>query len=61
MKVPTSTVKQLGTGDDIAPAILQSRFGVELWKYCIAFALLLALAEMIIARDSRKSLQQAIA
>lgn len=33
--------------------VLQSRLGVELWKYFLIAALMTALAEMIIARDKR--------
>jgi hypothetical protein len=38
--------------------ILEARFGSELWKHFIIIALLLTIAEMIIARDNRKSLAQ---
>jgi hypothetical protein len=44
--------------DQLQATILQSRFGVELWKYCLLAALLLAIAEMLIARDSRKNIEQ---
>lgn len=33
--------------------ILQSRFGIELWKYFVLLAVLCAIAEMIIAREKR--------
>ena len=36
--------------------ILQSRFGSELWKYFILIALLLAIAEMTIARNTKKEI-----
>lgn len=39
-------------------AVLQSRFGVELWKYFLGAALLLALIEMLVARDARNQEQQ---
>ena len=39
-----------------AKVILQSRFGSELWKYFILIALLLAIAEMTIARNTRKEM-----
>lgn len=55
MGVPESSIESLDQGDQIQNAVLQSRFGVELWKYCIALALLLALVEMLIARDSRNA------
>jgi len=37
--------------------VLRSRFGVELWRYCALLALLFALLEMVIARDSRSALE----
>ena len=39
-----------------AKVILQSRFGSELWKYFILIALVLAIAEMTIARNTRKEM-----
>ena len=42
--------------EDPAKVILQSRFGSELWKYFILIALLLAIAEMTIARNTRKEM-----
>ena len=50
-------IQFLEPNDRIQSAIMQSRFGVELWRYCLSLALLLALLEMLIARDSRKALQ----
>jgi hypothetical protein len=41
---------------DPAKVILQSRFGSELWKYFILIALLLAIIEMAIARNTRKEM-----
>ncbi|MFI5251128.1 MAG: BatA domain-containing protein [Bacteroidota bacterium] len=38
----------------IQTTVLQSRFGVELWKYLLALCLLLVIIEMIIAHDSRE-------
>jgi hypothetical protein len=35
--------------------VLQSRYGTELWKYFFIAALLLAVAEMIIARESKQT------
>jgi hypothetical protein len=39
--------------------ILQSRFGIELWKYLAALSLLLVIAEMAVARDSSKEISAA--
>ncbi len=60
VNIPASSVKLIEYTDQLETAILQSRFGVELWKYCIGIALLLALFEMLIARDSRKATLQPI-
>lgn len=56
--IASSSVHALRTTDALESTILQSRFGVELWKYCLLAALLMAVAEMLIARDSRKSMEQ---
>lgn len=55
--VQSSFVRFLGHGEQLQSAVVQSRFGVELWKYLIGLALLLALLEMIVARDSKKEAQ----
>ncbi len=55
--IPARVVQFVQPGDQLQTAVMQSRFGVELWRYCIALALLLALTEMLIARDSRKAMQ----
>lgn len=46
-----TTIDQPGRAERI---VLESRFGVELWKYLLIAALVIAIVEMIIARD-RKS------
>lgn len=38
--------------------IYSARFGTEFWKHSIVIALILALLEMIIARDNRKSMDE---
>jgi len=55
-----STVRRFGaTPEILSPAasidavVLQSRFGVELWKYFLLFALFVAVAEMLVARENR--------
>ncbi len=55
--VQSSFVRSLGHGEQLQSAVMQSRFGVELWKYLIGLALLLALLEMFVARDSKKEAQ----
>jgi hypothetical protein len=56
--IPTSSIHTLESGENLKKTVLESRFGIELWKYCIGLALFLALLEMLIARDSRKAAQQ---
>lgn len=43
-------------GDDIANVIYQTRFGVELWKYLLIIVLVLALIEMLIARNTKQEI-----
>jgi uncharacterized membrane protein len=40
-----------------AQMILQARFGSELWRYFVIFAILLALVEMTIARNAKKEIE----
>jgi hypothetical protein len=58
------TVRQYGGTAAILPpngsietAVLQSRFGVELWKYFLIFALVVACIEMLVARESHEQEQ----
>ncbi len=37
--------------------ILQARFGSELWRYFLLVAIILALIEMTIARNTKKDLE----
>jgi hypothetical protein len=55
--IPTSSLEYLAQGEQLQTTVLQSRFGTELWKYCIGAALALALTEMALARDSRNAVQ----
>jgi hypothetical protein len=56
MGVSTHAVKNISQIDRLHDTVLETRFGVEFWKYCVGIALLLALVEMLVARDSRKEL-----
>ena len=42
--------------DNILSVIEQTRFGSELWKYFIVLALLLAVIEMLVARNTKKEI-----
>ncbi|MCK5572737.1 MAG: BatA domain-containing protein, partial [Bacteroidetes bacterium] len=48
----------LEPGDRVMDVVQESRFGVELWQYLIALALLLALIEMAVARGLKPGDQQ---
>lgn len=50
------TFVRINKNEDPAGVILQSRFGSELWKYFVIIALLLALIEMAVARNTKKEL-----
>jgi len=52
--IPNGAITMLEGSDDLNRAVLESRFGVELWKYFVTFALLLALTEMFIARTWKR-------
>lgn len=46
----------LNIDEDPVLAVVQSRFGSELWRYFVLVALLLAIVEMFVARSSKKDL-----
>ncbi len=46
----------LNINEDPVQAVVQSRFGSELWRYFVLIALLLAITEMLVARSSKKDL-----
>jgi hypothetical protein len=48
----------LQRGAGMQATILQTRYGVELWRYCVILAIIMALLEMVLARDSRKGTAQ---
>lgn len=52
--IKLSSVTKLEPNDKIHESILTSRYGIELWKYAIALVLILALIEMLIARDRKE-------
>ncbi len=46
----------VGKNQDPVKVIMQSRFGSELWQYFLIIALILALAEMAVAKNTKKEL-----
>ena len=53
MGIAEESITQLQPDSEITETILQSRFGIELWRYFLAAALLVALIEMIVAREPK--------
>lgn len=51
-------VISVSSKDDYIKQIYQSRFGTELWKYFLFIILILAVAESLIAKSSKKDLTQ---
>lgn len=43
--------------ENITQKIMQARFGSELWRYFLLFAIMLALVEMTIAKNAKKELE----
>lgn len=52
--ISPSHIVQTTSGDHLEEVILQSRFGVELWKFFLIAALFVACAEMMVARQPRE-------
>ncbi len=52
--INSKLVVNIKSGDNISEKILETRLGVELWKYAIGLVLLLALLEMILAGNRKK-------
>ncbi|MFA6232848.1 MAG: BatA domain-containing protein [Bacteroidota bacterium] len=46
-------VAELGRDANVQQAVTQLRYGVELWKYMLAFAILCAILEMLVARERK--------
>jgi hypothetical protein len=52
--IPTGSSHRLTTGGQIEHMIRESRYGVELWKYCVAIAILCALLELAVGRAPKQ-------
>ncbi len=55
--IESGSVRFISRSDNLEEAILQSRYGVELWKYCLLLALVTAGVEMLVARESKRSVE----
>jgi hypothetical protein len=54
--IPAANLIALSADDNFTEKISQARFGTELWKYFLMIALLLALIEMFVARNTKKEI-----
>lgn len=52
--IQKESITRVETDVSISELVLQSRFGIELWRYFALAAILFALAEMIIAREKKE-------
>ena len=58
--IDPSSVRFVATGEAAAESIRLSRYGVELWQWCLILALLCALAEMVVGRVAGKNVRRAL-
>jgi hypothetical protein len=54
--ITPGSVHSIAHAQDIQHAVMETRLGTELWKYFLLAALIIAAAEMVVARDSRRAL-----
>jgi hypothetical protein len=50
--------RQMPADGHVESGVMESRFGVELWKYFAGLAIIAALAEMLLGREPRRDQQQ---
>ena len=55
-KIPSNHIHHISDAKDIEKTVLQVRLGTELWKHLLILALLVAIAEMLVARETKKDL-----
>jgi hypothetical protein len=61
LKIPDSRLKEIFGGNysyldgksDIKTAIVQAKYGMELWKYCLALALICLIIESLLVREPK--------
>ncbi|HEY4612958.1 MAG TPA: hypothetical protein VII11_08260 [Bacteroidota bacterium] len=54
--IADQSLQRLEAAPEIQQQVLQARFGVELWKHFLVAALLVAIAEMFVAREGKQDL-----
>jgi hypothetical protein len=53
-----ASVRSVDAPEKLKQGVLESRFGVELWKYFITLALIIAVIELLVARTWKRELAQ---
>lgn len=56
--VKATQPRRLHATDKLDETILESRLGIELWKYFLALAIVVALAEMFVGRESKSATRE---
>jgi antirestriction protein ArdC len=54
--IELQAVRQSNLAASIERTVLESRFGVELWKYLLILALTVAIIELLVARSSKQDI-----
>jgi len=54
--IRSSSVRSVDTPEKLKEGVLESRFGVELWKYFITLALIIAVIELLVAKTWKREL-----
>jgi len=52
--IENSSVREAIHAEDLDRTVLESRFGVELWKYLLMLALIVGIIELLIARSTKR-------
>jgi hypothetical protein len=55
--VNDTQTQRLRATDRLETTVLESRLGVELWKFALALAIIVALVEMAVAREAKPSVK----
>jgi hypothetical protein len=56
--IPADRIRQIDTPTDVLRVVKESRFGVELWRSCLALALACALIEMALSRVGKTNISR---
>ncbi len=57
--IQRSSTQSVDNPEDLRRGVLESRFGVELWKYFITLALIIAVIELLVARTWKREISLA--